>query len=156
MSKFIEFKFCELPDTPYGFNKTLFEAGDPAQIKLYKDSKVPRRKKKLTYTEVTDEDKIKNYARVVPENGMFLDFDNPKEAEEMYDIITHSGLRCLILETTKGYHFLFRVPDFYKKEITCATNWFGYKFDTKATTDIRYSRGGSNNKSMWNEQKRGL
>lgn len=136
MSKFIEFKFCELPDTPYGFNKTLFEAGDPAQIKLYKDSKVPRRKKKLTYTEVTDEDKIKNYARVVPENGMFLDFDNPKEAEEMYDIITHSGLRCLILETTKGYHFLFRVPDFYKKEITCATNWFGYKFDTKATTDI--------------------
>lgn len=140
MSKFVEFEFCELPDTPRGFNKTLFEAGDPAQIKLYKDSKVPRRKKKLTYTEVTDEDKTKNYARVVPEGCMFIDFDNPDEAEEMYDIITHSGLRCLILETIKGYHFLFRVPDFYKKEMTGATNWFGYKFDTKGPGAVQIIR----------------
>lgn len=30
---------------------------------------------------------------------------------------------------------MFRVPEFYSKEMTGATNWFGYKFDTKATTD---------------------
>lgn len=140
MSKFIEFEFCELPDTPYGFDETKFKAGDLAQIKLYKDSKVPRRKKKLTYTEVTDEDKIRNYARVVPEGCMFIDFDNPDEAEEMYDIITHSKLKCLILETTKGYHFLFRVPEFYKKEMTGATNWFGYKFDTKGPGSVQIIR----------------
>lgn len=140
MSKFIEFEFCELPDTPSGFNEIKFKAGDPEQIKLYKDSKVPRRKKKLTYTEVTSEDKIRNYARVVPEGCMFIDFDNPDEAEEMYDIITHSGLRCLILETTKGYHFLFRVPEFYKKEMTGATNWFGYKFDTKGPGAVQIIR----------------
>lgn len=140
MSKFVEFEFCELPDTPSGFDEIKFKAGDPEQIKLYKDSKVPRRKKKLTYTEVTSEDKIRNYARVVPEGCMFIDFDNPDEAEEMYDIITHSGLKCLILETTKGYHFLFRVPEFYKKEMTGATNWFGFKFDTKGPGAVQIIR----------------
>lgn len=140
MSKFVEFEFCELPDTPSGFDEIKFKAGNPEQIKLYKDSKVPRRKKKLTYTEVTSEDKIRNYARVVPEGCMFIDFDNPDEAEEMYDIITHSGLRCLILETTKGYHFLFRVPEFYKKEMTGATNWFGFKFDTKGPGAVQIIR----------------
>ena len=140
MSKYIEFEFCELPDTPREFDRTKFDAGDPVQIKLYKDNKVPRRKKKLTYADITDEDKLPNYARVVPEDCMFIDFDNPTEAEEMYDIITHSGLKCLILETTKGYHFLFRVPEFYKKEMTGATNWFGYKFDTKGPGAVQIIR----------------
>ena len=140
MSKYIEFEFCELPDTPREFDRAKFDAGDPVQIKLYKDNKVPRRKKKLTYDDIMDEDKLPNYARVVPEGCMFIDFDNPTEAEEMYDIITHSGLRCLILETTKGYHFLFRVPEFYKKEMTGATNWFGYKFDTKGPGAVQIIR----------------
>ncbi len=140
MSKYIEFSFCELPDTPRGFDVEKFRAGDADQIKLYKDNKVPRRKKPLTYEQIMDEDKLPNYARVVPEGCMFIDFDNPDEAEEMYDIIRHSGLRCLILETTKGYHFLFRTPDFYKKEMTGATNWFGYKFDTKGAGAVQIIR----------------
>ena len=93
MSKYIEFEFCELPDTPRDFDRAKFEAGDPVQVKLYKDNKVPRRKKKLTYDDVTDEDKLPNYARIVPENCMFIDFDNSKEAEEMYDIIINSKLK---------------------------------------------------------------
>ena len=140
MSKYISLEFCELPETPHDFDRKKFEAGDPTQIKLYKDSKVPRRKKKLTYDEVTDSEKFPNYARVVPEDCMFIDFDNSKEAEEMYDIIIRSKLRCLILETTKGYHFLFRKPDFYKKEMTGATNWFGYKFDTKGPGSVQIIR----------------
>ena len=140
MSKYISLEFCELPETPHDFDRKKFEAGDPTQIKLYKDSKVPRRKKKLTYDEVIDSEKFPNYARVVPEDCMFIDFDNSEEAEEMYDIIVRSKLRCLILETTKGYHFLFRKPDFYKKEMTGATNWFGYKFDTKGPGSVQIIR----------------
>ena len=140
MSKYISLEFCELPETPHDFDRKKFEAGDPTQIKLYKDSKVPRRKKKLTYDEVIDPEKFPNYARVVPEDCMFIDFDNSKEAEEMYDIIVRSKLRCLILETTKGYHFLFRKPDFYKKEMSGATNWFGYKFDTKGPGSVQIIR----------------
>ena len=138
MSKYIEMTFCELPDTPAGFNRDKFLAGDPEQKILYKNSKTPRRKKTLTYEQVVmDEDKAPNYARVVPKDCCFIDFDNPDEAEEMREIILRSKLRCLILETSKGYHFLFRTPEFYKKEMTGATNWFGYKFDTKATTDSK-------------------
>ena len=139
MSKYVEFTFCELPETPREFNVAKFKADDPAQIKLYKDSKVPRRKKLLTYEQVEEDDSL-NYARVVPEGCMFIDFDNAKEADEMREIILHSGLRCLILETTHGYHFLFRVPDFYKKEMTAATNWFGYKFDTKGPGAVQICR----------------
>lgn len=140
MSKYISLEFCELPETPHDFDRKKFEAGDPTQIKLYKDSKVPRRKKKLTYDEVMDSEKFPNYARVVPEDCIFIDFDNSKDAEEMYDIILRSKLRCLILETVKGYHFLFRKPNFYKKEMSGATNWFGYKFDTKGPGSVQIIR----------------
>ena len=39
MSKYVELTFCELPNTPHGFDISKFKAGDSAQIKLYKDSK---------------------------------------------------------------------------------------------------------------------
>ena len=139
MSKYVEFTFCELPKTPYGFDKKKFKDGDAEQIKLYKESKQPRRKRAVTYEQI-EKDESLNYAREVPEGCMFIDFDNPDEAKEMYDIIVHSELRCLILETTKGYHFLFRKPDFYKKEMTGATNWFGYKFDTKGAGAVQIIR----------------
>ena len=139
MSKFIEFTFCELPDTPREFNIDKFRSGDSTQIKLYKDSKVPRRKKMLTYEQIESDDRL-NFARVVPDDCIFIDFDNSEEADEMREIILHSGLRCLILETTHGYHFLFRKPDFYEKEMTGATNWFGYKFDTKGPGAVQIMR----------------
>lgn len=138
MSTYVEMTFCELPDTPREFDREKFLAGDPEQKLLYKNSKTPRRKRPLTYEQVAlDPTREPNYARVVPKGCCFIDFDNPEEAEEMREIILRSKVRCLILETSKGYHFLFRTPDFYKKEMTGATNWFGYKFDTKATTDSK-------------------
>ena len=137
MSKYVEFTFCKLSDTPREFDKTKFLAKDPEQMILYKNSKKPNRDYTLTYEQITDEKAPVNYARVVPKGCCFIDFDNPDEAAKMREIIILSGLRCLILETTKGYHFLFRTPNFYKKEMTGATNWFGYKFDTKATTDTK-------------------
>ena len=138
MSKTIEFVFCELPETPREFNVDKFKAGDPAQLKLYKDSKAPRRKKLLTYEDLRlDEGDGPNYARIVPDDCLFIDYDNPKEAAEMYDIIMRSKLKCLVLETAKGYHFLFRKPNFYKKEMTKATNWFGYEFDTKGPGSVQ-------------------
>ena len=141
MSKFIEFTYCELPETPREFDVSKFKAGDPEQIKLYKNNKVPRRKKSLTHEQVWEDDtKEPNFARIVPEDCMFIDFDDPDEAEEMRDIIIHSKLKCLMLETTKGYHFLFRKPTFYEKEMTRATNWFGYKFDTKGPGSVQIIR----------------
>ena len=138
MSKTIEFTFCELPETPREFNIEKFKEHDPEQIKLYNDSKAPRRKKLLSYDDLKiDSGDGPNYARVVPDDCVFIDYDNATEAAEMYEIIIRSKLKCLILETVKGYHFLFRKPDFYKKEMTRATNWFGYTFDTKGPGSVQ-------------------
>ena len=132
MSKTVDFIFCELPETPREFNIEKFKEHDPEQIELYNRSKTPYRKKTLTYEELRiDEGDSPNYAREVPDDCVFIDFDNPKQASEMLEIILRAGLRCLILETVKGYHFLFRKPEFYKKELTKAVNWFGYRFDCK-------------------------
>ena len=138
MSKTIEFTFCELPETPREFNIEKFKEHDLEQIKLYNDSKAPRRKKLLSYDDLKiDSGDGPNYARVVPDDCVFIDYDNATEAAEMYEIIIRSKLKCLILETVKGYHFLFRKPDFYKKEMTRATNWFGYTFDTKGPGSVQ-------------------
>lgn len=133
MSKFVDFKFCKLPATPYKFDEAKFKAGDPEQAEIYKASKRPFKGDFLTYAQATDEIRKPNYARYVPEGCMFIDFDNPDEAEEMKKIILRSGLRCLILKTQHGYHFLFRTPEFYDVEVTTGINWFGYKFDSKGS-----------------------
>ena len=138
MSKYVEFTFCELPETPREFNIEKFKSGDPIQKRLYSESKAPRRKKVLSYEDLKiDDGDGPNYARVVPDDCMFIDYDNVTEAAEMYEIIIRSKLKCLILETIKGYHFLFRKPNFYKKEMTRATNWFGYKFDCKGPGSVQ-------------------
>lgn len=133
MSKLVKMEFCSLPATPWNFDKEKFLAGDEKQVRLYKDSKTPNRDKTLSYEEIKKEEF--NYARIVPKGCCFIDSDNSHEFKRMKEIIIKAKLKCLILETQHGGHFLFRKPDFYKKEMTGATNWFGYKFDTKATTD---------------------
>lgn len=140
MSELVKLKFCRVVETPLGFDVIKFKAGDPEQIKLYSANKSPYQKRLLTYAQVMDTKKPVNYARFVPKGCCFIDFDNTYEAEEMKKIILRSGLRCLILKTVHGYHFLFRRPDFYKKEMTGATNWFGYKFDTKQEGAVQLMR----------------
>lgn len=132
MSKLTKFVFCKLPPTSYKFDEEKFKAGDEEQKILYSRSKKVNMDAKLTYDDLKlDEDAGPNYARFVPDDCMFIDFDNKLEAEEMKKIIMHSKLKCLVLETQHGYHFLFRKPTFYVRQMTAATNWFGYKFDTK-------------------------
>lgn len=133
MSKYVDFDFCKLPITPREFNEIKFKTGDSEQQELYKKNKTPFIKDRLTYAQVMDEIKRPNYARFVPKGCCFIDYDNSEEAEEMKDIILHNKLKCLILKTQHGYHFLFRTPEFYEKEMTKATNWFGMKFDVKGT-----------------------
>lgn len=138
MSKIVELVFCWLPETPRDFDVEKFKAHDPEQISLYKEAKKPNRKRFIKYEALrVDEDDGPNYARVVPEDCVFIDFDNPDEAKEMYEIIIKSKLRCLILKTVKGYHFLFRKPNFYAGEMTSAGNWFGYKFDCKSSKGVQ-------------------
>lgn len=129
----LDFSFFKVADTPDAFDIEKFKSGDIEQAKLYKDSKTVYHKTPVKYEDIIKEDSP-NFAREVPKNCIFIDFDNLAEAEKMKKIIDHSGLRCLELKTQHGYQFLFRKPDFYQKELTGATNWFGYKFDSKGWT----------------------
>lgn len=133
MSKFVDCKFVRIPDTPPGFDEAKFKAGDEKQAELYKSGKKVSKTDRslLSYDQISDYTKPVNYARFVPEGCTFLDYDNMEEAEQMRRIILKYKLRCLMCKTAHGYHFLFRTPDFYTKEMTKATNWFGYEFDTK-------------------------
>lgn len=140
MSKIVKLDFCELPATPWRFNIEKFKAGNEEQEKLYKEAKAPNRDKTLTYEEVTDEKKNLNYARVVPEECMFIDYDNKYEFERIKEIILKAKSHCLILDTPHGGQFLFRKPDFYKREMTKATNWLGMKFDTKGAGSVQIIR----------------
>ncbi len=135
-----KFTYCELPATPWGFNIEKFKAGNEEQEKLYKKAKAPNRDKTLTYEEVTDEKKKLNYARVVPKDCMFIDYDNKYEFERIKEIILKTKSHCLILDTPHGGQFLFRKPDFYKKEMTKATNWLGMNFDTKGAGSVQIMR----------------
>lgn len=126
-----EIVFHPLPPTPTYFDEDKFKASDETQIEIYKSNKTPNQKKKFTYEQISTEKC--NYARQVPMKGCFIDFDNKTEFEIMKKIIVHAGLKCLILSTQRGGQFLFRLPAFYQKELTGATNWFGYKFDCKAS-----------------------
>lgn len=128
-----EFKFFKVADTPDTFDIEKFKCGDIEQAKLYKSSKTVYHKTLVKYEDILREDSP-NFAREVPKDCIFIDYDDIKKAKEMYEIIIHSKIRCRILETQHGYQFLFRKPPFYKKELTGATNWFGYSFDAKGTT----------------------
>lgn len=132
MSKY-NFKFFKVADTPDDFDIEKFKSGDIKQAELYQHSKTVYHKTHVKYEDIIKEDSP-NFAREVLEDCIFIDYDDIKKAKEMFEIIIRSKLRCLILETVKGYHFMFRKPDFYEKEMTKATNWFGYKFDTKGWT----------------------
>ncbi len=131
-----KFKYCKLMNTPREFDLDKFLKGDVEQLNIYKNSKRPDR-----HTSISHEDIIKkpdmNYARIVPKGCMFIDFDNIADADNMLKIIVKSKVSCRVLETVNGYHFLFRTPTFYKKELTKATNWFGYEFDTKGENSVQ-------------------
>ena len=128
-----KFNFFKVADTPDEFDIDKFKAGDTEQAKLYKNSKTVYHKTIVKYEDIIKEDSP-NFAREVPDDCIFIDYDDIEKAKKMYEIVIHSKIRCRILETQHGYQFLFRKPPFYKKELTGATNWFGYIFDAKGTT----------------------
>lgn len=132
--KYVTPTYVFVAPTPYGFDAKKFYEGDPGQVQLYKSHKSINQSIHFTYEEVrVGEETGPNYARVVPDGCAFIDFDDRKEAEIMKDIIVKSKVRCLMLKTMHGWHFLFRMPTFYEKESTKMINWWGFEFDTKGS-----------------------
>lgn len=138
----IKYKFCELPPGKGDIHKLTKEE--------YKKYKTPNQKNKLTWEEIgfkeKTEDKIKNYARYVPEGGVFVDLDDMMEALEFLKIVRLMKYRCHVLVTQNGMQFLFREncnPDsfcLYEKEITGIDNWLGMNTDAKGVGGVQNIR----------------
>ena len=55
-----------------------------------------------------------NVGLIVPKPFIVLDFDTKSDAEIMLAITDGLGLKCRVMQTTRGYHFWFRSPEPWK------------------------------------------
>ena len=80
------------------------------------------------FTKYKGNAKLFDYQTVIYKNGFFgvlapgiayIDVDIREQAEFLYKVIQEMGLKCKVLETTKGKHFIFKDPNGYlNKTIT--------------------------------------
>lgn len=89
-------------------------------------------KKTYTKSQVTDPTFTSDYGRIVPPGYVVFDFDEQPYINIIYKIITNSNLKCRMLKTTKGYHFMFKTTLNKAEDATKRFNWIGLKGDIKA------------------------
>ena len=102
------------------------------EIFVKTDGKARVDKKTYTKSQVTDPTFTSDYGRIVPPGYVVFDFDEQPYINIVYKIITNSNLKCRMLKTTKGYHFMFRTTLNKAEDATKRFNWIGLKGDIKA------------------------
>lgn len=84
---------------PYNFYKGYVPTRDKkAQMKYVAGNKL------MSLNSVKD---LPEYAGVLNENTVLVDFDKHEESEVMYQLLEKMGLNYRAIKTTRGYHFLF-------------------------------------------------
>lgn len=79
-----------------------------------------------------DAKKFDSYGGVLAPGIVLLDFDKPEDSDIAYDIVTSLGLKCRISHSNKrGYHFLFRINDRFKKSAADTRLACGISADVK-------------------------
>ncbi len=84
-----------------------------------------------TYEDITEPSFNSDYGRLVQKGYVFFDFDDQPYVDKIIAIIENSNLRCKMLKTTRGVHFLFKTN---REKITNNSknfNWLGLKCDVK-------------------------
>ena len=100
---------------------------------LYVKCKGKPRIDKNTYTreQVTAPNFTDDYGRIVPPGYIVFDFDEQPYINIIYKIITNSKLKCRMLKTTKGYHFMFKTTLNKASDHIGEFSWIGLKCDVK-------------------------
>ena len=77
---------------------------------LYVKTSGKKRLDKSTYTleQVTDTSFTSDYGRIVPPGYIVFDFDEQPYISIIHKLIMASSLKCKMLKTTKGLHFMFK------------------------------------------------
>lgn len=95
------------------------------------NGKVRQGKNTYTYEEITNAEYKGDYGRLVQKGFVFFDFDDQPYVDKIVEIIKNSNLKCKMLKTTRGVHFLFKTN---REKITNNSkqyNWLGLKCDVK-------------------------
>lgn len=85
-----------------------------------------------TKEQVTSPTFKNDYGRIVPAGYIVFDFDEQPYINIMYKIIKKLGLKCKMLITTKGYHFMFKTTLNKASDHIKEFSWLGLKCDVKA------------------------
>lgn len=84
-----------------------------------------------TYEDIMKPSFNNDYGRLVQKGYVFFDFDDQPYVDKIITIIEKSNLKCKMLKTTRGVHFLFKTN---REKITNNSknfNWLGLKCDVK-------------------------
>ena len=115
-----------------------------AQIEMEKNQEgIPKKNiiqiepyaKKKTLRPYSDKDNItapyNSFTGVLAPDIVLIDVDNAEQGEKLWEILKNMGIDCPVIETTKGYHFLFRNNGMYKKSDTKFYTPIGIETDIK-------------------------
>lgn len=115
-----------------------------AQIEMEKNQEgIPKKNiiqiepyaKKKTLRPYSDKDNItapyNSFTGVLAPDIVLIDVDNAEQGGKLWEILENMGIDCPVIETTKGYHFLFRNNGMYKKSDTKFYTPIGIETDIK-------------------------
>ncbi len=71
------------------------------------------------------------FVGILADNTILVDVDNEHEGELLKSILVELDIKCPILRTTRGYHFLFKHNNMYKKIMTAIKTPIGITIDIK-------------------------
>lgn len=94
----------------------------------------PYRQKKKLKTFAQAKNMPQNYnsiAGVLAPNIILIDVDTKEEGKKLIEILTDLGINCPVIESDKGYHFLFKDIYGYKKSDTKFYTPIGIEIDIK-------------------------
>ena len=115
-----------------------------AQIEMEKNQEgIPKKNiiqiepyaRRKTLRPYSDKDNItapyNSFTGVLAPDIVLIDVDNAEQGEKLWEIMENMGIDCPVIETTKGYHFLFRNNGMYKKSDTKFYTPIGIETDIK-------------------------
>jgi len=115
-----------------------------AQIEMEKNQEgIPKKNiiqiepyaRKKTLRPYSDKDNItapyNSFTGVLAPDIVLIDVDNAEQGEKLWEILENMEIDCPVIETIKGYHFLFRNNGMYKKSDTKFYTPIGIEIDIK-------------------------
>lgn len=93
--------------------------------------KVRKNKNTYSYEDIANSNYNGDYARLLQKGYIFFDFDEQPYVDKIIKIIEKSALKCKMLKTSKGVHFLFKTNRNKITNVTKKYNWLGLKCDIK-------------------------